>query len=69
MAQSICIYEDGQWTGNGRLSGGKIENCIAVLGWKHDLREAAIAEIEEAIARGQVTATLEGYVWTWDIED
>jgi len=64
----ISIYENGVWSGDGRLAGGYIEDCQAVLGDDRYKTEEAYQAIEDAIDAGASVTMLGHNTLTWDIE-
>ena len=74
--QTITIYENGVWAGNGDLlfspnNGGQyfVSNCAAELGSNSAESDAAYEAIDAAINAGEKAASVDGYEWTWEIED
>ena len=70
----IDIYQDDTWAGEGTIRARSIE-CTAILGptgldhetgAAQDAAERAYEAIEQAIAAGQDSATVDGIRYTWD---
>ena len=68
----IDIYADGVWAGSGRLVGGVIVDCSAILGGSQDSAEAIFDRIEEEIDLGDDSVArdgdgimIDGVSYTW----
>lgn len=71
----ITIYADNVFAGTGRLVGGIIEDCPAILGGSQDACEKIYEAIEDAIADGDESEArdgdgikIDGVSYSWDIE-
>jgi hypothetical protein len=66
--KTITIYADNVWAGNGRLVGGSIVDCAAILGGTQDAADSIYEAIEETIADGDDQLTVDDVCYTWVIE-
>lgn len=67
MAKRISIYRDNVWAGDGRLAGGEITDCPAVLGADQDESEAVYELIQDAIEADEDSVEVHGHEYTWVI--
>jgi hypothetical protein len=74
MMRKITIYADGVWAGEGKLMGGTIEDCAAILGGSQDAAEAIYERIEDEIAAGDESEardgdgiTIDGVSYSWTL--
>jgi hypothetical protein len=69
MKQTITIYRDGVYSGEGFLTGGEISGCPAVLGPDQDASDATYELIADAIDGGDDSVSRPDGEYTWDLSD
>ena len=68
MSTTISIFRDDMWAGDGRLEGGSIVDCPAILGRDQDDAEDCYEAIEDAIESGDDSVIRDDGIYTWVIK-